>query len=95
MLETLEESVMKEKHPESSFLALPICNIHHVWLILPFGIGSNLFKLLCIEVISKQNILFLLKRAQSRPNEIAPMTLSLFFVKLAQVSPITLKQEVT
>ena len=59
MLETLDEVAVKEKHLKSSFLALPACNNHHVWLILPFGIVSNLFKLLCIEVISKYNILFL------------------------------------
>ena len=60
MLETLEEAAVKEKHPKSYFLALPVCNSQHVWLIQPFGIGSNLFKLLCIEVISKHNILFLI-----------------------------------
>ena len=60
MLETLEEATVKEKHLKSSFLALPVCNSHHVWLILPFEIESNLFKLLCIEVISKHNIMFLI-----------------------------------
>ena len=60
MLETLEEAAVKEKHPSSSFFALPVCNNHHVLLILPFGIESNLFKLLCIEVIYKHNILFLI-----------------------------------
>ena len=29
-----------------------------VWLILPFRIGSNLFKFLCIEVIFKYDIIF-------------------------------------
>ena len=48
MLETLEETTFKEKHMKSSFLALPACNNHRVWLILPFEIESNLFKLLCI-----------------------------------------------
>jgi len=52
--------VVKEKHPESSFLVVPACNSHHVWLVLPFGIGSNLFKLLCIKMISKYNIIFLI-----------------------------------
>jgi len=60
MLETLEETTVKEKHIGSSFHVLPTCNRHHVWLILPFGIESNLFKLLCIDVISKHNILFLI-----------------------------------
>ena len=58
MLETLEEAVVKEKHSKYYFLALPVSNSHHVWLILPFEIESNLFKLLCIEVISKHNIFF-------------------------------------
>jgi len=56
VLETLEEAIVKEKHPGSSLLALPA----HVWLTLPFGIESNIFKLLCIKVISKHNILFLI-----------------------------------
>jgi len=60
VLETLEEVAVKEKHLKSSFLALPVCNSHNVWLILPFEIESNIFKLLCIEVISKHNILFLI-----------------------------------
>ena len=51
---------MTEKHPESSFLAFHASNGQHEWLILPFGIGSNLFKLLCVEVIFKYNILFLI-----------------------------------
>jgi len=34
------------------------CNGQHEWLILLFGIESNLFKLLCIEVIFQHNILF-------------------------------------
>ena len=49
-----------EKHHESSFLVFHSCNGQHEWLILPFGIGSNLFKLLCIEVIFKHNIMFLI-----------------------------------
>jgi len=56
VLETLEETTVKEKHPGSSFLALHACNSQHEWLVLPFGIESNLFKLLCIEVIFKYNI---------------------------------------
>ena len=60
MLETLDEAIVKKKYPESSFLVLPACNSQHVWLILPFGIESNLFKLLSIEVISKHNILLLI-----------------------------------
>jgi len=58
VLETLKEVALKEKYPEFSFLSLLVCKSHHVWLILPFGIESNLFKLLCIEVISKHDILF-------------------------------------
>jgi len=58
VLETLEQATIIKKHPGSSFLALPDCNSQHVWLILPFGIASNLFKLLYIEVIFKPNILF-------------------------------------
>jgi len=34
--------------------------LEDVWLILPFGIGSNMFKLLFIQVISEYNILFLI-----------------------------------
>jgi len=60
VLETLEEAAVKEKHPGSSFLFFHACNGQHEWLILPFGIESNLFKLLCIEVIFKYNILFLI-----------------------------------
>ena len=59
MLEILEEAIINDKHLGSSFLAIHACNSQHGWLILPFGIGSNLFKLLCIEVIFKYNILFL------------------------------------
>jgi len=32
--------------------------LEDVWLILPFGIGSNLFELLCIEVIFEYIIIF-------------------------------------
>ena len=60
MLETLEKEVVKEKHVRYSFLALHACNRQNEWLILPFGIRSNLFKLLCIEVIFKYNILLLI-----------------------------------
>ena len=60
MLETLEEVAVKEKHHGSSFLALHVCNSQNEWLILSFGIDSNLFKLLWIEVIFKYNILFLI-----------------------------------
>ena len=60
MLETLKETVVKKKHLGSCFLALPACNSQHEWLILPFGIWSNLFKLLCIEVIFQYNIMFLI-----------------------------------
>jgi len=60
MLETLEEATVKEKHLCPSYLALHACNSQHEWLIIPFGIGSNLFKLLYIEVIFKYNILFLI-----------------------------------
>ena len=41
MLEILKEVVVKEKHPDSSFLALSVCNNHHVWLILSFEIESK------------------------------------------------------
>ena len=34
--------------------------LEDVWLILPFDIESNLFKLLYIEVIYKHNIMFLI-----------------------------------
>ena len=30
------------------------CNNHHVWLILPFGIGSNLFKLVRIYGLKRE-----------------------------------------
>ena len=43
-----------------SFLTFHACNDQHEWLILPFRIESNLFKLLCIEMIFKYNILFLI-----------------------------------
>jgi len=56
---TLEEATVREKHPRSSFLAFHTCNDQHEWLILPFGVESNLFKLLCIEVIFIYNILVL------------------------------------
>jgi len=42
------------------FFAVHACNSHHEWLIIFFGIGSNLFKLLCIEVIFIYNIQFLI-----------------------------------
>jgi len=51
VLETLEEAAIKEKHLGSSFLANHACNGQHEWLILRFGIGTNMFKLKCIEVI--------------------------------------------
>jgi len=57
VLKALVEAVVKEKHPGSPFLALSTYNSQHEWLILPFGIGSNLFKLLCIEY----NILLLIE----------------------------------
>jgi len=60
VLETPEEATVKENHPGSSFLALHAYNNQHVWLFLPFGIQSNLSKLLCIEVIFKYNIMFLI-----------------------------------
>jgi len=53
---TLKEASVKEKHPESSFLSFHACNIQYEWLMLSFGIGSNMFKLLCIEVIFIYNI---------------------------------------
>jgi len=34
--------------------------LEDVWLILPCGFESNLFNLLCVEVISEYNILFLI-----------------------------------
>jgi len=60
VLEILEEATFKEKHLGSSFLAFHACSGNHEWLILPFGIGSNMFKLLCIEVIFKYKIMFLI-----------------------------------
>jgi len=54
------QTVVKEKYPKSSFLAFHAYNGQHEWLILPLGIGSNIFKLLCIEVIFKYNTLFLI-----------------------------------
>jgi len=47
-------------HPQSSFMIFHACNGQYEWLSLPFGIESNLFKLLCIEVIFIYNILFLI-----------------------------------
>ena len=38
----------------------PCCNSHHEWLILTFGIESNMFELLCIEVIFEYTIMFLI-----------------------------------
>jgi len=52
VLEAPEEATVKEKHPRSSFLAFHGQH-EHEGLILPFAIGSNFFKLLCIEVIFK------------------------------------------
>ena len=57
---TLNETTVKGKHPESSFLAFHACNGQHEWLILPFGIGSNMFKLLSIKVIFQYNIKLLI-----------------------------------
>ena len=57
---SLEEATIKKKHPGYSFLAFHACNGQCKWLILPFEIGSNFFKLLCIEVIFKYNIMFLI-----------------------------------
>jgi len=59
VLETLEQATVKEKHSGSSCLTLHVCNSQHEWLIISYGMGSNLFKLLCIEMIFKYNILFL------------------------------------
>jgi len=56
--ETLKEAIVKEKCFGYSSIAFSACNGHHEWLILSFGIESNLFKLLCIEVIFIYNILF-------------------------------------
>ena len=42
------------------FFSCFLCNGQHEWLILLFGIESNLFKLLCIEVIFIYNIMFLI-----------------------------------
>ena len=58
--ETLKKAVVKEKHSGSSFLVVHACNSHHEWLILFFGFKSNLFKLLCIEVIFIYNIQLLI-----------------------------------
>jgi len=58
VLENPKGATVKEEHPKSSFLVFHACNGQHEWLILPFGIESNLFKLLCIEVIFKYNIMF-------------------------------------
>jgi len=57
---TLKEATVKENHPGSSFLSFHACNCQYEWLIFSFGIESNLFKLLCIEVILIYNIQFLI-----------------------------------
>ena len=54
--ETLKETSVKEKHSRSSFLVVYACNSHREWLISFFEIESNMFKLLCIEVIFIYNI---------------------------------------
>jgi len=53
---TLKEIIVKEKCFGSSFLVVHAYNSHREWLILFFGIESNMFKLLCIEVIFIYNI---------------------------------------
>ena len=45
---TLEETSVNEKYPRSSFFAFHACNGQCEWLIIPFEIKSNLFKILCI-----------------------------------------------
>jgi len=60
MKNTLKEATVKEKHFGYSFLVVHAFNSHNEWLILSFGIDSNMFKLLCIEVIFIYNIQFLI-----------------------------------
>ena len=55
MLETLEEVVVKEKHPESFFLVFLVCNSQHESLILLFGIESNQFNIYYIISIINNN----------------------------------------
>jgi len=59
-LKALKEKVNKEKRSKSSFLIVYACNSHQEWLILSFGINSNMFKLLCIEVLFMYNIQLLI-----------------------------------